>query len=293
MESVTRILVQTTTPSRADNWSAQSFSLLAAHLGSLRSEGRRFEVTLRDRETPPGQDDLVLANLDRSEFDQLWLFALDAGEGLTRTDCAGILRFHRRGGGVLSARDHQDLGTSLCGLGRIGAAHHFHTNNPEPDPERLCIDDRGTTSISWPNYHSGRNGDFHRITRVPPDTDLLRNPDSPSGWIEFFPAHPHEGAVGVPPGEEARVIATGTSLSTGRSFNLAVAFESTVVDGLRLGRGIAESSFHHFADYNWDTGRGCPAFVTEPEGRGMIREPRALDDIKQYVRNLAHWLGPS
>lgn len=292
MESVTRILIQTTTPARADNWSAQSFSLLAEHLGSLRSEERRFEVTLRNRETASNEDDPVLANLDRSGFDQLWLFALDAGEGLTQSDCAGILRFHRRGGGILSARDHQDLGTSLCGLGRIGAAHHFHTNNPEPDPERLCIDDRGTTSISWPNYHSGNNGDFHRIARVPPDSDLLRNPDSPSGWIEFFPAHPHEGAVGVPAGEAARVVAVATSLSTGRAFNLAVAFESTVVDGSTLGRGIAESSFHHFADYNWDTERGCPSFVTEPEGRGMKREPRALDDIKRYARNLAHWLGP-
>jgi hypothetical protein len=71
-----------------------------------------------------------------------------------------------------------------------------------------------------------------------------------------------------------------------------VAFESKVVDGRTLGRGIAESSFHHFADYNWDTERRCPSFVTEPEGHGMKREPRALDDIKQYVRNLAFWLGP-
>ena len=57
--------------------------------------------------------------------------------------------------------------------------------------------------------------------------------------------------------------------------------------GNLLGRGVAESSFHHFADYNWDTSRGAPSFVTEPEGQGMKTEPRALSDIKQYVRNLA------
>ena len=42
--------------------------------------------------------------------------------------------------------------------------------------------------------------------------ELMRNPNSTSGVIEYFPAHPHEGAVGVPEDEEhAEVIATGTS----------------------------------------------------------------------------------
>jgi hypothetical protein len=29
-----------------------------------------------------------------------------------------------------------------------------------------------------------------------------------------------------------------------------------------LGRGIAESSFHHLVDYHWDTKKGCPDFVS-------------------------------
>jgi hypothetical protein len=121
--------------------------------------------------------------------------------------------------------------------------------------------------------------------------ELLRDPAS-SGTVEYFAAHPHEGAVGIPEGEvNARVIATGTSQTTGRAFNLAVAFDRTRdVDGNLLGRGIAESSFHHFADYNWDTDKGAPSFVTEPPGDGIKREPRALDHIKIYVRNLAAWL---
>lgn len=98
----------------------------------------------------------------------------------------------------------------------------------------------------------------------------------------------------MPPGDQsARVVAVGTSLTTGRRFNLADAFErSRDAHGNLLGRGVAESSFHHFADYNWDTSRGAPSFVTEPEGQGMKTEPRALPDIKQYVRNLAFWLAP-
>jgi hypothetical protein len=293
VERTVRILVQTTTPGKPDDWSVERLSLLTGHIASLRESGTRFEVTARNREVGESGDDPVLASLDRSSFDELWLFALDTGDGLTAADCRGITCFRQRGGGVLATRDHQDIGISLCTLGGIGAAHHFRTRNPEPDPARLTSDDRDTPSISWPNYHSGNNGDFQRIARVEPSHELLRNPSSPSGWIEFFPSHPHEGAVDAPPGEDARVIATGTSLATGRPFNLSVAFESRKdADGNRLGRGIAESSFHHFADYNWDTSRGAPSFVTEPEGHGMKTEPRALTDIKQYVRNLAFWLAP-
>jgi len=294
VERTIRILVQTTTPGGPDDWSVASLSLLTEHLASLHEDGTRFEVTARNREPDSSGDDPVLAALDRSSFDELWLFALDTGEGLSSSDCSGITRFRQSGRGILAARDHQDMGLSLCNLGGIGAAHHFQTKNPESDPGRLTSDDRGTPTISWPNYHSGNNGDFQRISRVEPSHPLLRNPDSASGWIELFPSHPHEGAVDAPPGEEARVIATGTSLATGRSFNLAVAFESRQDDhGNRLGRGVAESSFHHFADYNWDTSRGAPSFVTEPEGQGMKKEPRALADIRRYVRNLAFWLAPA
>jgi hypothetical protein len=288
-----RILLQTTTLRVPDDWSAESFSLLAEHLRSLCEEDTRFEVTLRNREAGPNGDDPVLASLDRSAFDELWLLALDTGDGLSKGDCEGITRFRQRGGGILAVRDHQDMGISLCSLGGIGEATHFQSKNPEPDPARRVPDDCGTPTISWPNYHSGKNGDFQRITRVEPSHELLRNPDSPSGWIEHFPSHPHEGAVDAPPGGDARVIARSRSLATGRPFNLAVAFESgRDADGNVLGRGVAESSFHHFVDYNWDTSRGAPSFVTEPEGEGMKADTQALPDIKRYVRNLAFWLAP-
>jgi hypothetical protein len=110
--------------------------------------------------------------------------------------------------------------------------------------------------------------------------------------IEYFPAHPHEGAVGVPDGEEsARVIATGLSQVSHRPFNLIVAFESMTDDhGNQLGRALAHSSFHHFVDYNWDISKGCPSFLLEPPGDQIQREPEKLEDIKSYVRNAAQWL---
>jgi hypothetical protein len=293
-----RILLQTTIPPIEDDWSISRFSLLREELASLKDpDGRAlYDVTARDRASGADIiDDPVLSALDQSDFDELWLFAVDIGGGLSENDCAGISRFRKRGGGMVTARDHQDLGSSLCTLGGVGAAHFFHTRNLIPDESHRVPDDVATKSISWPNYHSGSNGDYQRITPIEPVHVLLRNPDSASGSIGYFPAHPHEGAVGVPSGEgHASVIATGTSLTTGRSFNLAVAFERAEdADGNVLGRAVAESSFHHFVDYNWDTDKGAPSFVSEPPGDSVKREPEPLEDIKRYVRNLASWLAPS
>jgi len=294
MKRPIRILLQTTIPTREDDWHIGRFSLLAEHLSGLRDrEGHVLcEVTARDRETNADGDDRVLSRLDATRFDELWLFAVDTGDGLTVSDCQGITRFRQRGGGLLSTRDHEDLGSSLCTLGGVGRAHFFHSQHQDPDETRHVRDDQETKDISWPNYHSGSNGDYQPVTPARPVHELLRHDSSPSGCIEYFPAHPHEGGVGVPEGEShARVVATGTSQVTKRPFNLIVAFEQEQDGhGHQLGRAVAESSFHHFVDYNWDTSMGCPSFVAEPPGDQVRREPERLEDVKTYVRNLALWL---
>lgn len=287
-----RILLQTTIPTSEDDWDIKRFSLLRKYLAALEAEtGKLCEVTARDREADADQHEPVLSTLHESDFDELWLFAADIGSSLTDTDCAGITQFRQRGGGLLVARDHQDLGSCICSLGGIGAAHFFHTQNLDPDESRRCRDDPYTMNIDWPNYHSGRNGDYQTITPIEPIHPLLHKP---TGTIEFFPAHPHEGGIGVPPdAPNARVVATGVSKATGRSFNLNVAFDRSLDEhGNLLGRAVAESSFHHFLDYNWNPDMGCPSFVDEPPGDGIQLQPRALEDIKTYVRNLALWLAP-
>ena len=292
-----KLLLQTTIPSIEDNWNINRFSLLRDYLSSVSDDtgSKLFRVTARDRQSDENGHDLILSVLDESDFDELWLFAVDMGDGLKVEDCQGITRFRQRGGGILTARDHQDLGSSLCTLGGIGRAHFFHSRHPEPDESRHVRDDQDTKGISWPNYHSGSNGNYQQITVVKPAHELLRNPANSSGLIEYFPAHPHEGAVGVPENEEhANVIATGTSQVTGRSFNLIVAFESARDNhGHTLGRAVAESSFHHFVDYNWDTSKGCPSFLADPPGDQIKREPEKLNDIKTYIRNVALWLAPA
>jgi len=243
-------------------------------------------VEARNR-VAPGMPDPVLSTLDVSAFDELWLFGVDTGDGLTQADCDGISRFRRRGGGVLVARDHMDLGCCVCAVPGVGAAHFFHSHHPDPDPARHAADDIATPEISWPNYHSGANGDFQEIRVEGALHPVLVDPSSPDGAIRFLPSHPHEGGIGAPPDQlAARVIATGTSKVTGNRFNLAVVFEAAEGDG----PAIAQSSFHHFVDLNWDPALGCPTFVSEKPGQAMAASPEARRSVRRYVFNVAHWL---
>jgi hypothetical protein len=277
-----KILLQTTIVDTPDDWNVGRFSHLAEE---LRRAGH--DVTTRNRDA--GEADSTLSTLDTLDYDQLWLLAVDTGDGLSPQDAAGIVRFRERGGGVLTARDHQDLGSSVGCLGSIGRLNHFHQQNPEPG---ACRDDQGTPTISWPNYHSGANGDYQPVFATEPVHELMQTAHTPSGRIEWFPAHPHEGAVSVPADvPQARVIARGRSRATGRPFNLAVCVDGeTTSDGRPLGRVVACSTFHHFADMNWDTDAGAPSFVTEPPGDEIKRDPSRLAIFKDYVHNIARWL---
>ena len=215
--------------------------------------------------------------------------AVDTGGGLSPNDAAGIMRFRERGGGVLTARDHQDLGSCLMRLGSIGRLNHFHTKNPEPDAR---LDDHDNPNISWPNYHSGSNGDYQPVFATEPVHELMQTTKTPSDRIEWFPAHPHEGAVSAPTDDpRARVIACGRSTVSGRQFNLAVCLDGeTTQDGRPLGRVVACSTFHHFADMNWDTDAGAPSFVSDPPGDEIKRDPSRLAIFKDHVHNIARWL---
>jgi hypothetical protein len=278
---MSKILLQTTITEHDDDWDITRFSLLA---DELRAAGH--DVTARNRAVH-GDDDPILSRLDELDYDQLWLMAVDVGDGLTEAESQAIVRFRENGGGVLTARDHQDLGSCLLGLGSLGEVNHFHERNPDPSRMR---DDQDTPTISWPNYHSGANGDYQPVIADEPVHELLRTPGTDSGRIEWFPAHPHEGAVSacVPC---ATVLARGRSTASGRRFALAVVLDGEPTeDGRSMGRALAASTFHHFADYNWDLDRGAPSFVTEPEGGEIKADPLRLAVYKDYVRNIASWL---
>ena len=279
---MSRILLQTTITQSPDDWDISRFSLLA---DELRAAGH--DVIARNREAG---DDPVLTRLDELDFDQLWLMAVDLGEGLSAAEAYAIRRFREHGGGVLTARDHQDLGCCLSRLGALGVVNEFHDKSV--DPSTMC-DDQDTPTISWPNYHSGANGDYQPVLVEGPVHELLRTGRTASGHVEWFPAHPHEGLVSAT-GPFATAIAQGVSTATGRRFNLAVVLDGELApDGRPMGRAVAESTFHHFADYNWDLDCGAPSFVTEAPGDQIKADPSRLGIFKDYIRNVAAWLQPA
>jgi hypothetical protein len=283
----TRILLKTTIGAIQNDWNVGRFSLLAEHLRSLRASSGSplYEVAPRDRAENAAGDDLDLTRLAEGSYDQLWLIGTDVTGALTAGDVEHVNQFRRRGGGTLLSRDHQDLGACLTRLGPLGLTQYFHSANADPDESHRCPDDRETPSISWPNFHSGRNGDLQSVSPVEPLHPLMRRASGDA--IRSLPAHPHEGAVGVPKPLEAvaRVVAHGRSLTTGVRFNLCVAVEEP-----GMGRGVSDASFHHFCDYNWDPRKGAPTFVTEPQGDGVLKSPDSLNDTHRYVENIAAWL---
>ena len=102
---MSRILLQTTIPAHPDDWDITRFSLLA---DELRAAGH--EVTARNR-VSRAEDDPILSRLDELDYDQVWLMAVDVGDGLTEAETEAIMRFRENGGGVLTARDHENLGS--------------------------------------------------------------------------------------------------------------------------------------------------------------------------------------
>ena len=148
--------------------------------------------------TNRGDDDLVLSHIDELNIDQLWLMAVDVGDGLTTADAYAIQRFRENGGGVLTARGHHDLGRCLSRLGSLGVAYEFHTK----------------TVDAWPNYHSGASGDYQPVLVEVPVHELARTNHTTSGRIEWFPAHPHEGWVSAK-SPSATAIARARSTATG------------------------------------------------------------------------------
>lgn len=166
-----KILLQTTVVDIPDDWNVARCSLLAEE---LRRAGH--EVTARHREQ--GEADPVLSVLDRLDYDQVSLMAVDTGDGLSPDDAAGIMRFRARGGGMLTARDHQDLGPCLLSLGSIGQLNHFHNQNPEPDARRDDEDNPkspGPMTTPAPTGTTSRYSPRNRATRCYAPADSERS----------------------------------------------------------------------------------------------------------------------
>jgi len=119
-----------------------------------------------------------------------------------------------------------------------------------------------------------RVGDLYRL-RGPGALEEFRR-----GRDQLFRTHPQS------PIEDRPEFAGLDYFPGDPAYRVDAAFEPSA-DG---GPAIAQSTFHHFADYNWNPQRGAPSFVAEPPGDALAHSPEAQRSIERYVRNLALWL---
>lgn len=114
----------------------------------------------------------------------------------------------------------------------------------------------------------------------------------PAGSIQIFPDHVHEGAVVLPEGfDEAvwpvvnktqpkpQVVACGIDKRNARLLNIVAAYNG---DCVKVGRIVADSTWHHYFNINLGQLRFSPTAETGS----------ASDQIGQYYANLVLWLCP-
>jgi len=85
-----RVLLQCTISYAPDDWHVGRFSLLRDHLATV------AEVVARNREPDDHGDDPVLSTLSRAGFDEVWLLAVDGGDGVSPRDLEGIKVINER-----------------------------------------------------------------------------------------------------------------------------------------------------------------------------------------------------
>jgi len=151
-------------------------------------------------------------------------------------------------------RDPWTWGSPSCTLAAFGKAHiHFpQLAGFHPARDRRLY----TPSISWPNFHFGRNGDSRksRSGSGPPGFESIHF----TGRVPSCPAsHPHEGAVGSAGRRVRQGHCRRYQQSDRPRVNIAVASSPPGV-----APRLPQSPFHHFDGYNWDTHSGAPSLST-------------------------------
>ena len=191
----------------------------------------------------------------------------------------------------MTARDHQDLGSCLSALGSIGRLNHFHDQNPEADARR---DDQDNPNISWPNYHSGANGDYQPVfgdrtgARAAADDEDAQwshrmVPRAPARRCGLRTARRSDGA------RRSHAAAASSPVGTSTSRSASTARRAT--DGRAMGRvggllDVPPLRRHELGH------RRRRAVVRHRQTRRRDRSAtrHASTVFKDYVHNIARWL---
>jgi hypothetical protein len=262
-----RILLQTTTPEKPDDWSIESFSLLRRELERCGRDGRPVVVTARNREVSASGSDPLGGSTG-------WIATSSGSSRSIRRGLTAARRGLDRLAGGGSCYDHR---TTFAVLATASAWQT--TSTVSPGGRRLAprgrLRDGGdllyTTGRRGPRGSGGRAGS--RFAR----------PEDPGRSSSSGP----RGAVDARRGSSARVIAVGRSAA--RAALQSMSRSEGRANTRAPGRAVVHRAFHLPTTTEPP---GAPSFVTEPEGTGMATNARAAADIRAYVRNLARWAAP-
>jgi len=274
-----RALLQSTIATDANDWCIARFRLLAEQ---IRQAGTAidpsFTLTAQDYPASGAAREQLHSDLAAGAYGQVWLMAPDLDNGPEPAFFAALEQAVVAGTQLLIARDHTDLGTSLLALGgcleAVTQTQTFKRTWPGPPCDSEYVNP-GCPTIDTPCVVTGQNGGV-QICRKRAEHPLLGFETLIPGHV-VLPAHPHEGVI-RPTTATQQVLLSSHSITSGREQITAILDEAP-------GRGavVHHSTFHHFADFNLEIGRGAPDFVIDPPSTQIDQSPELLADQQAYV----------
>lgn len=228
-----------------------------------------------------------------ADYDEVWFFLRSlAGPPLAAEESEALRVWMDAGNGVLVTGDHtESFAGEWLGLGApvgraIPRAGKLRGWGKGPGTERVdSLDSVEIDGPAGPLDERQRDGAPQRLI-LPVLADSRRHPifhGRGARLLDRLPDHMHEGAVRIAAADWAGepspvVIARGVDHWRAQCFDLMVAWDGHVSPGGAKGRILADSSWHHYVDFNLAT-------IAEAGGE-------AWDKIQELYCNQAVWLAP-
>lgn len=290
-----------------------------------------YQLTLGHRSFSPSSTNPLVVNqinefnfktsVNVNDFDQVWLFGIVGGGGLSADEREVVEAYMDGGGGLFATGDHGNLGSALCGnIARVKDMRywdHIPPGSGDLDSE-VSMDGRRRNDTNRPRSGDATSMYFDNQSDEIPQTIAVRTFGGgtphpllsisktlrPSGIIDIMPDHPHEGeckpetvftvnSVAIP----TQIIATSFVLggsttnggNEGKTPTEPHCFPSIAVwDGreANAGRIVVDSTWHHFVNINLN---GTGSTVDLP---GIQPGLTAADFnvIQRYYMNIATWM---
>ena len=249
-----------------------------------------------------------------NNFDQVWLFGIESGGGITTNEINKIDSYMNGGGGLFCTGDHGSLGKTMCGaIPRVKDMRIWDNTNASNDINEVSMNGARRNDTNRPSVGQSVAISFNNQSDNIPQNIAVRTFGSglphpllsistskrASGIIDIMPDHPHEGEctqekiftvtnpiTGATQTISSQIIATsfvlGGNVSGGKAATVPHCFPSiSVFDGrlANIGRIAIDSTWHHFVNVN---------LVASGAGVGLSNAD--FDAVQQYYMNIATWI---